>query len=263
MYPIIYSFGVLKIGSFGVMMSIAFLFSYYALKLQFFRLGYKEELAGDFIFFSAFFGILGSKIMHIIEEWNSFVQNPYAHLFSGLTWYGGFILAGGYLLYLIHKHKLSILNTTDAIATVLPLGYGIGRMGCHISGDGDFGILTSNTFLGMPFPSAIVPVDAFYDGINPLLIKYLIVYPTTLWESLYNFLLFIFLWKLNEKNNKTPGMILSLYGILSGFGRLWIEFFRRNPKVLLGLSEAQCISIIMIIAGFIGVFLLRRKNTKH
>jgi len=261
-YPIIYSFGVLKIGSFGIMMSIAFLFSYYALRLQFFRLGYKEELAGDFVFFAAFLGILGAKILHIIEEWDSFIQNPYAHLFSGLTWYGGFILAGAYLIYLIKKHRLSLLETTDAIASILPLGYGIGRMGCHISGDGDFGILTSNKIFGMPFPSAIVPVDAFYDGFNPSLVKYLMVYPTTLWESLYNFLLFIFLWKLNESKRKKPGMVLALYGIFAGFGRFWVEFFRRNPKIFFGLSEAQVISIAMMIAGIIGIVIIRTSSKR-
>jgi prolipoprotein diacylglyceryltransferase len=97
------------------------------------------------VIYAAIFGFSGAKIFHNLENWDDFVKNPLEALvsFSGLTFYGGLICAGIAILFYAKKHKVEIIHLTDSFAPALMLGYAIGRIGCHVSGDGDWGILNS------------------------------------------------------------------------------------------------------------------------
>ncbi len=104
-----------------------------------------HDRVGDMVVFAAIFGFLGAKIFHNLENWNEFVKNPIASLlsFSGLTFYGGLITAGIAISYYARKHKIGLRHLVDAFAPTMMLAYALGRIGCQVSGDGDWGILNS------------------------------------------------------------------------------------------------------------------------
>ncbi len=104
-----------------------------------------HDRVGDIVIFAALFGFLGAKIFHNLENWNEFWKSPIEALlsFSGLTFYGGLICATLAIWYYARKHKIGFKHLCDSAATALMIGYAIGRIGCQVSGDGDWGILNS------------------------------------------------------------------------------------------------------------------------
>jgi prolipoprotein diacylglyceryltransferase len=117
-----------------------------------------QDRVGDLVIFAAVFGFSGAKVFHNLENWNEFMRDPIGSLvsFSGLTFYGGLICAGLAIVFYARKHKIAIPHLADAFAPALMLAYAIGRIGCHVSGDGDWGILNSafvNTNTGAVVPT--------------------------------------------------------------------------------------------------------------
>lgn len=104
-----------------------------------------HDRVGDIVIYGALFGFLGAKLFHNFENWNDFINDPIQALlsFSGLTFYGGLILAGLSIFWYARKHQISIKQLCDATAPALMLAYAIGRIGCQVAGDGDWGILNS------------------------------------------------------------------------------------------------------------------------
>lgn len=252
-------FGGIPIHSFGLMMAIAFLTSSFVLKRLFKNAGINPEIAEQVILIAAIGGLAGSKLYYLLfEAFDRFVKHPWEMIFSGagLTWYGGFVVAMIGIIYLVRKNKLPIVRTIDLISIPLPLGYGIGRIGCHLAGDGDYGKPWDGIF-GTDYSRGVVPPSqAFYgteiaknypNGIVP---DHTLVHPTPMYEAIISILIFFVLWQLNKKP-KPAGFIISLYFILGGLERLGIEFLRINPEVLFGLSGAQVISMLLIIAGLV------------
>ena len=129
----------------------------------------------------------------------------------------------------------------------MALGYAVGRIGCHVSGDGCYGIPTAS-FLGTAYPNGIVPTS-------------IPVYPAPLFESLFSFLVVILLLKLRKKEMPT-GKIFFIYLILNGIPRFLIEFIRLNPKELWGLTQAQFIALLFIMTGILGWILVEKKHAK-
>ncbi|MBC7722781.1 MAG: prolipoprotein diacylglyceryl transferase [Pedobacter sp.] len=110
-----------------------------------------HDRVGDLVIFAAIFGFSGAKIFHNLENWNEFIKDPIGALisFSGLTFYGGLICAGAAIILYARRHKIGILHLCDAFAPALMLAYAVGRMGCQVSGDGDWGIMNS-AFMSTP-----------------------------------------------------------------------------------------------------------------
>jgi len=104
-----------------------------------------HDRVGDLVIYAALFGFAGAKVFHNLENWNDFIKDPIAALtsFSGLTFYGGLICAGLAIAFYCNKYKMGIIHVMDAFSPALMLGYAIGRIGCMVSGDGDWGILNS------------------------------------------------------------------------------------------------------------------------
>jgi phosphatidylglycerol:prolipoprotein diacylglycerol transferase len=195
-------------------------------------------------------GIVGSKFFYILEEWNFGSGGSLSSYFtkdvllspSGLTFYGGLILAILLVMIYCKIKSLSILKMFDLMCPGAAIGYGLARIGCHLSGDGDYGIAVNGTFwefLGYSYANGTVPTK---EGV--------LVHPTSIYEFLAAVLIFLFLWQ-NRSRYKTSGIIFAYYLILSGIERFFIEMIRINPRIAFGLSQAQVISIIMIIAGVI------------
>jgi len=104
-----------------------------------------HDRVGDITILAAIFGFLGAKIFNSLENWNDFVKNPIESLisFSGLTFYGGLICAALAIWYYARKRNIGFWHLNDAAAPALMIAYALGRIGCQVSGDGDWGIVNN------------------------------------------------------------------------------------------------------------------------
>lgn len=257
MYPDLFKIGPVTVHSYGLMLGIAFLIGSTLFSRELKRVKLDENIGVVITFLAIIGGLVGSKLFYIIEEWNFGQGGSFFSYFtadtlfspSGLTFYGGLIIAF-LMIYIYCKYKkLSILQIIDAMAPATMLCYGIARVGCHLSGDGCYGLPVNNTpfeFLGYSYIKGIVPTHA---GV--------LVHPTPLYELAASIIIFFILMAMRKKM-KYYGQLFFIYLIFSGTERLLVEFIRLNPKVIFIFTQAQLISIGMIIIG--SAFLILFKN---
>jgi phosphatidylglycerol:prolipoprotein diacylglycerol transferase len=258
MYPILFQLGPLTIYSFGAFMALAALAAAWVVHAELKRHGYNTELASTIVFAAAIGGLIGARLLFIVEEWPNFLAAPLKYIFTGagFTWYGGFFGGAAAVSWVIKKNKIPWLTGADMSAPALALAYGVGRIGCHVAGDGDWGAVTDvpwgvaykNAIIGWADPTTGVP---YPPGVR--------VHPTPIYEFLQAVLVFAILWALRKKN-LAPGTIAWLYLILTGLMRFIVEFWRINPQVGFGLSEAQWLSILLMVLGVI--LLVARRPTR-
>jgi phosphatidylglycerol---prolipoprotein diacylglyceryl transferase len=248
MYPEILHIGPITIYSYGLMLGITFIVASYLFTLELKRVGLNPNIATEVTLFALVFGIIGAKLFHVFENWTEFVDNP-VMVFSpaGLTFYGGFLLAVFAIYLYLRKKKISFLKIADLNAPGLALGYGIARIGCHLSGDGDYGIVSSLPW-AYSYAKGTVPTPP---GIT--------VHPTPIYELIAAVIIFIVLWSLRKKNQPV-GKLFMIYLILISVARFLVEIIRLNPDLIWGLSEAQVISIVLCVVGLIGMFKVKRKT---
>jgi phosphatidylglycerol:prolipoprotein diacylglycerol transferase len=269
MYPILFKIGPVPIYSFGLMMALGFMVASVVITKELVRKGYHRDLGNTITLLAIVFGISGSKLLFLLENFGDFIRHPGMALSpGGLTWYGGFFLAILVIIRYTRKHKIPFFAVADAASPALLLGYALARVGCHLSGDGDYGLPTDLPW-GMQYSGGTYPPSlAFRDfpelvhkyGINGIVPDTILVHPTPLYELVIGLLLFALVWKFRTRFT-VNGQMFSLYLILSGMARFSVEFFRLNPRILFGLSEAQLIAIILIIAGIAGFIFIRRKGS--
>lgn len=225
-------------------------------------------------------GFIGAKIFHLMEypqEIKELFKDPKS-LFAGLTFWGGLIGGAAVVIFRLKQLSIPILIFGDSVAPALILGYGIGRLGCHFAGDGDWGIISlpfkKPSFVpqflwGYTYPHNVlgegVPIpncDETYCTELPHP-----VFPTPLYESILSLLIFgilsgLFIIRKWLKH----GSILSFYLILAGIERFFIEFIRVNPVIkIFGyyLSQAQIISLILIGCGVVLLFISMIFNARY
>lgn len=118
-----------------------------------------QDRVGEFTILALIFGILGAKLFDIFENWSDFLKHPAAYIFSpaGLTFYGGLICATIAIIIYARKHKISLRHLADAIAPALMIAYAVGRIGCQVAGDGDWGVY--NTAYTLDANSKVVPAS--------------------------------------------------------------------------------------------------------
>jgi len=236
--------GPLLIPTFGLMVALALITAAYILQSDFDRRGFKAD-AFTMITAAGLAGIAGAKLYHLLESPSEFFADPIGLIFTryGFAWFGGFLGGFGTMVVLGRKAKLPIREFLDACSPAACFGYAIGRIGCLLSGDGDYGKPTSLPW-GMRFPNGIVPTIER-------------VHPAPLYEFFIWCILGIVLWKLGSKvttGQKTNGEIFALYLILTGIARFLVEIIRINPAWILGMSNAQVVSILSLIVGVILFF---------
>src|SRR5690242_19347821 len=180
-------------------------------------------------------GIVGSRLYFIVQNYSEVKDDLLGNLFSGsgLVWYGGAI--GGAIAVLLWAHFRGILGLAllDLAAVPLALGYAIGRIGCQLSGDGDYGKAWDGPW-AMSYPDGTVPTTEQ-------------VHPTPVYETIAMALVALVLWKLRDRFR--PGILFAIYLVCAGVERFLVEFLRRNEDVALGLTQAQLLSVAMILAG--------------
>jgi phosphatidylglycerol:prolipoprotein diacylglycerol transferase len=189
-------------------------------------------------------GIIGAKLWHVLDSPQEFRMDGWSVLWStgGFAWFGG-LIAG--ILALIVQGRfvgLSALRTLDLASPAAAVGYAIGRIGCLTSGDGDYGI-PSNLPWAMGFPNGIDPTPP---GVR--------VHPTPIYELIAGLVIGWWLWKRGGKKLGT-GEIVGEYLLLTGIARFLVEFIRRNPKIIWGLSNAQLASLGSVFAGLVLIWI--------
>jgi len=195
-------------------------------------------------------GIVGAKLWHVIDTPSEFRILGWKVLWdsAGFAWFGGLVFGIAALLIQGKLAKIGALRTLDLAAPAAALGYGIGRIGCFLSGDGCYGIETKLQFpWGMSFPNGLEPTAP---GVR--------VFPTPLYELAAGLLIAWILWRRAGKPHPT-GAILGYYLVLSGIARFSVEFIRRNPHILWGLSNAQLASLGSVLAGAALLFWTARR----
>lgn len=233
--------------------------------------------AGTITIIAAVVGILGAKVFHNLENLDTFFNDPIGSLlsFSGLTFYGGLICATIAIVWYAKKHNIKIVHLVDSITPGLMLSYGVGRIGCHLAGDGDWGI--PNT-APMPDWLSFLPEWVWaYDYPNNVLSEgvrmtegiiypgygfHLVppVFPTAIYEVVMSLMIFAFLWSM-RKRWSTPGMISAVYLIFNGTERFLIEKIRVNnlfDVMGMQLTQAEVISFGIFFMGVAGIFLSKK-----
>lgn len=233
------------------------------------------QLVGNITMVAAVSGLIGAKIFHNLENLDEFAQDPWGSLisFSGLTMYGGLIVGGAGVIWYAMKNKMNPFHFADSAAPGLMLAYGTGRLGCHISGDGDWGIvnkMSKPTWLeyfpdwlwSYDYPNNVlsegIPIDGCVGKHCMVLAEP--VWPTPLYETIACVGLFFVLWQL-RKYITIPGVLFSIYLIFNGIERFFIEKIRVNTKYHIGsldITQAEIISVFLIMLGIAGVIIFRR-----
>jgi phosphatidylglycerol---prolipoprotein diacylglyceryl transferase len=233
-----------------------------------------QDRVGEITILALVFGLIGAKFFDAFEHWNDFIEDP-SMIFSaeGLTFYGGLICAALAIWWYARKHKIGFWHLNDAAAPTLMLAYSLGRIGCQVSGDGDWGIVNTkpNPYNWLPdwmwsytYPNNVAMMDKD-NRIPDCIDKYCFElaqphYPTPFYETVICFILFLILWSL-RKRLKVPGTLFALYLMLNGIERFFIEKIRVNEKIdALGLTQAELISSLLFISGIVLWFYLRKKN---
>ncbi len=235
------------------------------------------QRTGDMTVIAAIFGILGARLFSILENFDSFAQDPFGQLFSGsgLTIHGGLILAFIANYIYVKRNQIAPIHVMDAIAPALILSYAVGRLGCQLSGDGDWGIINELARPGwfvLPdwmwaydYPNNVLNEGVPIEGCTDKYCRRLSppVFPTPLYETIAGTLIFVILWVLRKRVAFT-GFIFFLYLVLMSIERFFVEFIRVNPRYdFLGmqLSQAQIISIGLFMAGMAGLMYWYRRRT--
>lgn len=256
---------------FGAIGALAFLgLKYYQLKnTPPIEEGAKEifhpyQMMGNLTIIAAAAGFIGAKVFHHLETFDKFLENPMAALadpFSGLTFYGGLICGGAAVLWYAKKHNVNWKTMLDVGAPAMMLAYGVGRMGCHISGDGDWG---EPNFTAKPDWLSWLPDWAWaYDYPNNVLGETLAhpVWPTPMYEVIMALILFAVLWSI-RKRFAAPGVLFAIYLIFAGIERFLIEKIRVNPDVLGNFTQAEVISTVFVLLGITGIIVFNKMHKR-
>jgi phosphatidylglycerol:prolipoprotein diacylglycerol transferase len=227
--------GPLTIQTFGICFALGFLAAAGVIGRRLRELGKPADWTWELTFSVMVGGLVGSRLDYMLENWNKVSSDLLGNLFSGsgLVWYGGVI--GGALGAVLWAWRRNWLgwHLADVACVPLALGYAIGRCGCQLSGDGDYG-KPSDLPWAMSYPKGTVPTTVD-------------VHPTPVYETLAMGIVALVLWNLRDR--LTGGRLFALYLILAGTERLLVEFVRRNDHIVAGLTLPQLLSIAMMAGG--------------
>jgi phosphatidylglycerol:prolipoprotein diacylglycerol transferase len=247
MQPEIHIFGV-DLKTFGIVFACGFIAAGLILARRLKELGKPVDWAYEMAFAALIGGLVGSRVYYIVQNYDSVKHDLLGSVFSGsgLVWYGGVI--GGTIAVCAWAwwRGLLGLGLLDLASVPLAMGYAIGRIGCQISGDGDYGKVSSLPW-AMGYPHGTVPTAP---GVK--------VQPTPVYETLAMGVVAWWLWRMRDRFR--PGALFAFYLLLSGTERLLVEFVRRNHRSWLGLTVPQLESIALMVAGAVWLWLLARSG---
>jgi len=245
MYPEI-EIGPVTLQTFGLMFALAFLAAGALVWKRLVEIGKPGDWAYEMGFAALIGGVVGSRLYFIVQNYDDVKDDLLGNLFSGggLVWYGGAI--GGAIAVLLWARYRDFISLAllDLAAPALAIGYAIGRVGCQLSGDGDYGKAWDGPW-AMAYPDGTVPTDQT-------------VHPTPIYETLSMGLCAWLLWQLRDRVR--AGVLFALYLVYAGTSRFLVEFLRRNSENSLGLTAAQLESLGMMLAGAIWIAIVIRRH---
>ena len=238
-----------------------------------------KDLLWQIVFIAVIFGIIGAKIFDQLENFDDFLKDPIGTTFSfsGLTFYGGLIVAAIALILFGKRNGIPWRVLGDLVAPGLILAYGIGRIGCQVAGDGDWGIVNH---LAKPHWLAFLPDWAWAYDYPHNIINHGVripgctgphcfhlpeaVFPTPIYETTMAIIIFAILWSL-RKQIKVPGMLFAIYLMFNGLERFLIELIRVNNVYHIGgieMTQAEIISPILFVSGLLLILYFRKEQKK-
>lgn len=225
----------LSIKTFGLCFGLAFLICGAVLARRLRELGRPVDWAYEMVFSALVGGLIGARLWYVATNTDELSEDFVGTLFggSGLVWYGGALGGAAAVIAWAARKQFAGLGLLDLAAPALALGYAAGRVGCQLSGDGDYGKPWDGPW-AMAYPDGVVPTDVD-------------VHPTPIYESLTMGVVGLVLWHLRDRF--APGRLFALYLVLAGLERFLVEFVRRNTDALVGLTTAQLVSVVMVAAG--------------
>jgi phosphatidylglycerol---prolipoprotein diacylglyceryl transferase len=227
--------GPIELQTFGICFALGFLASGAVIARRLRELGKPPDWTYELVFAALIGGLVGSRVDYLIQNWDEVSDDLLGNIFSGsgLVWFGGVVGGAiGVCLWARWRGWLG-LQMLDTCAVPLAIGYAVGRVGCQLSGDGDYGE-PSDLPWAMAYPEGTVATDDE-------------VHPTPVYETLTMGLAAVILWRLRDRF--APGVLFGLYLIVAGLERFLVEFIRRNDAVVAGLTQPQLISIAMVAGG--------------
>ena len=249
MYPFIH-IGSLTIGTFGILLWLAAVCACWALYANFKRWKIDAD-AISIVAIATVAGVVGAKLWHDFQDPQLLMAHPIDVIFSraGFAWFGGLVLGIAALLWQGKTYGIGKLRMLDLCTVSASVGYGVGRIGCLISGDGDYGIPTKMPW-GIALPHGLVPTPP---GVK--------VQPTPIYELVVALLIAWYLWRRGAPERPKPlGLLTGEYLVLSGLARFLVEFIRINPRLYFGMSNAQVASIGSMIAGALLIWWAKSKS---
>jgi phosphatidylglycerol:prolipoprotein diacylglycerol transferase len=239
--------GPLTLQSFGLMMGLGFVVAGLLAAKRLKEIGRPPDWAYEMVFAALVGGIVGARLWAVIENWDEAKDDLLGSIFSGsgLVFYGG--LLGGAICVLGWAKWRGVLDlkTLDLAAAPLAAAYAIGRIGCQLAGDGDYGEAWDGPW-AMAYPEGTVPTTEE-------------VHPTPVYETLTMGLVAWFLWR--RRDSMAPGGLFALYLLLAGTERFLVEFVRRNDTVAAGLTLPQLVALAMMIGGAAWLLRLRQRGS--
>ncbi|MFA4966382.1 MAG: prolipoprotein diacylglyceryl transferase family protein [Thermoleophilia bacterium] len=250
MRPVLFQIGDFTFYSFGLMSALALIVPGLLIVMPLVRRrGVTPEFAYELIVAAGVGGFAGARLYYMAEHWSSSAADFWGTLFGGIgfTWYGGLIggFAGVVALTLVRRVPLDII--ANATAPAVALGYAIGRVGCQLAGDGDYG-KPSDLPWAMGYPKGTVPTAP---GVT--------VHPTPIYEIIAMAFVVWILWRLATRWDRSGWWTFGWFLVLSGVERFLVEFVRRNPEWLAGLTQPQWVSIASVLIGAVLVVALRNR----
>ena len=247
MKPEIHLLGI-SIKTFGVTFALGFVACGMLVARRLRELGRPVDWAYEITFAALVGGLVGARAYYVIQNYDSVKHDLLGSVFSGsgLVWYGGAIGGAIGVVGWMRWRGVLELRMFDTCATALALGYAIGRIGCQVSGDGDYGIRSTLPW-AMGYPHGTLPTPP---GVE--------VQPTPIYETVTMCLLAYGLWQLRDRVR--PGVVFALYLALSGLERFLVEFIRRNSEVLAGLTAPQLESLALIAIGGVWLASMARRG---
>jgi len=245
MQPEIHVFGI-SLKSFGIVFACGFIGAGAILVRRLRELGQPVDYAYEMALAALVGGLVGSRLYFVIQNYSQVKHDLLGSIFSGsgLVWYGGLIGGAAAVIAWAAWRGILSLGLLDLASVPLAMGYAIGRIGCQVAGDGDYGKPSSLPW-AMSYPHGTVPTPP---GVK--------VQPTPIYESVTMGLVAWWLWRMRDRFR--PGALFAFYLVLSGIERLLVEFVRRNHRIALGLTAPQFESIAALIVGSVWLILLAR-----